>query len=170
MSRSAARGTRSQSTRTTAAGLATPSTVAARNQWLLSFPLLRLIAVSPFCPNSIKVSVEDTVGADKSGRLPKSPNKSGGARSTSTVRHRLHRTLRLSRRAAFRFARLGIQRAPSGSSEGRAPSKWCATRRTEARPAPAGKRTQSYWRGRSAIVDFCNSKIVAFDDFSCRFR
>jgi hypothetical protein len=25
-------------------------------------------------------------------------------------------------------------------------------------------------RGWSAIVDFCNSEIVAFDDFSCRFQ
>ena len=50
----------------------------------------------------------------------------GGARSTGTARHRLRRTLRLARRAAFRRARLGIQRAPSSSGEGRAPSKWCS--------------------------------------------
>ena len=53
----------------------------------------------------------------------------GGTRYTCTARHRLRRTLRLSRRAAFRFARLEIWRAPSGSSEGRAPSKRCAIRK-----------------------------------------
>lgn len=36
--------------------------------WLVSLPLLRLFAVSPFCRNCLKVSVEDTVYAGKSGR------------------------------------------------------------------------------------------------------
>ena len=54
-------------------GLGHAVTVAARNQWLLSFPLLCRIAVSPFCRNSIKVSVEDTVCAGKSGRSPTPP-------------------------------------------------------------------------------------------------
>ena len=106
----------------------------------------------------------------------------GGARSTGTACHRLHRTLRLSRHAAFRRPHLGIQRAPSNSGEGSAPSKWCATvspirlferassgifattqtSKQFARPTQLSRKLTHLWEMLASAVDLRNSYIVCF--------